>query len=239
MSHSEVNAIEEAFREAKLLNASLGVRLQHVSDHIRRLKPDMSDAVDTFVARLLAAGVGDSAPNVGETMPDFMLPDQDGQFVNLETLREKAPVVLVFHRGHWCPYCRLAMAGFAEIQYSINPFKLVGISPERQQYSRIIRSESEADFPFLTDVGSGYTLSLNLAIWVDDAMAAMIGHSGADIPNYAGTNGWFLPIPAVFVIGQDGRVIARHIDADYRRRMELEDVIAVLDSIRSDVSNQS
>jgi peroxiredoxin len=63
-------------------------------------------------------------------------------------------------------------------------------------------------------------LSLNLAIWVDDAMSSLIAGAGWDIPSYQGTSGWILPIPSVFVVGQDGLIKARHVDADYRRRME-------------------
>jgi peroxiredoxin len=37
-----------------------------------------------------------------------------------------------------------------------------------------------------------------------------------------------LPIPATFVVGQDGRIKARFIDPDYRKRMAVEELIAAL-----------
>ncbi len=39
---------------------------------------------------------------------------------------------------------------------------------------------------------------------------------------------WKLPIPATFVIGRDGRVFERWVSADYRYRMEPDDVIDAL-----------
>jgi peroxiredoxin len=41
-----------------------------------------------------------------------------------------------------------------------------------------------------------------------------------------------LPIPATFVVGRDGRVAARFVDPDFRRRMSVEDLIAALRGAR-------
>jgi peroxiredoxin len=37
-----------------------------------------------------------------------------------------------------------------------------------------------------------------------------------------------LPIPATFIVGTDGRVAARFVDPDYRKRMAIEDMLASL-----------
>ncbi len=39
-----------------------------------------------------------------------------------------------------------------------------------------------------------------------------------------------LPLPATFVVGTDGIIKARHLDPDYRKRMEIADLIAALKS---------
>ncbi len=121
------------------------------------------------------------------------------------------------------------MVGLAEIEQEAKPAQIVAISSEVQQYTRMLRAEAGAEFPFLTDVGGGYTLSINLAIWVDEAMSGMIGGAGWDIPGFQGGTPWILPVPAVFVVGQDGIIAARHVDPDYRRRMELD---ALLDAVK-------
>jgi peroxiredoxin len=78
----------------------------------------------------------------------------------------------------------------------------------------------------LTDFGNGYALSLNLAVWVDDAMSSLIAAAGWDVPKYQGSEGWIVPIPSVFIVGQDGLIKARHVDPDYRRRLALDDLRA-------------
>ena len=226
MAHPLVDALEKAFQEVRDRDVALSERLQVIADMVRERGPAFADAVDRFVGRLEKARAGENAPNVGERMPSFTMPDQHGKLVNLEQLLERGPVVLAIHRGHWCPYCRLNMVGLAEIELEARPAQIVAMSAELQRYTRVLSEEGGGSFPYLTDVGAGYALSLNLAIWVDEEMSRMIEGAGWDAPLYQGGTGWILPIPAVFVIGQDGMIVARHVDPDYRRRMELDDLLS-------------
>lgn len=219
-------ALERAFQEARYLDVPLNERLKHVSQKVGAISPSFEAAVDALVERLERANAGAEAPQIGEPMPGFMLPDDQGRLVSLEKMLETGPVVIAFHRGHWCPYCRLNAHGLAEIQDAIKPVQIVAISAETQAYTCAIKSEAGANFPFLTDIANGYALSLNLAIWIDDRFAAMIEATGYDIPKYHGTAGWIMPIPSVFVVARDGLITARHVDPDYRRRFDLDDLRA-------------
>lgn len=232
MTHPMVTALEEAVQQCRGKGSSLSERLQLIADLVRDRAPPFADQVDRFVGRLEDVRAGSQAPQVGDKMPLFTLPDQNGRFVSLEQLLEKGPVVLAFHRGHWCPYCRLNMAGLAEIEDRAKPAQIIGISAETQQYTRQLQKEAGGRFPILSDVGAGYALSMNLVVWVDEQMSRMIDGAGWDIPLYQGGTDWILPIPAVFVVRQDGIIAARHVDPDYRRRMELDDLLRGVDLVR-------
>ncbi len=108
--------------------------------------------------------------------------------------------------------------------------QIAAILPERRQFAMVLRSETKAPFPILLDMDNGYAMSLNLAIWVGEEMKQMIAAAGWNIPAYQGNETWMLPIPATFVIGTDGRVAARFVDPDYRRRMATEDMLDALKS---------
>lgn len=224
MTNPLVDALEKAFHDIRDKDLTLGARLAYVAQQVRDLSTEFAEAVDGFVARLELAGAGSDAPKVGEQMPDFLMPDDQGRLIQLRKLLDVSPIVVAFHRGHWCPYCRLNAVGLAEVQDAISPVNIVAISAETQAFTRAIKAESGARFPFLTDVGNGYALSLNLAVWVDDAMSSLIKGAGWDVPHYQGSEGWILPIPSVFVVGQDGIIKARHVDPDYRRRLELTEL---------------
>jgi peroxiredoxin len=232
MPNPFVARLEEVYRIARGRNVTLGERLKVIADTVRTEAPAFCAEVDDFVGRLEAARAGGSAPDVGDEMPFFTMPDQAGRLVSLEDLLRESPVVLVFHRGHWCPYCRLNIASIAEIEDQVRPARVIGISTETQRFTKQMRRDTKASFPILTDVGAGFALSINLAIWVPPRMSQMIAAAGWDIPLYQGGGDWILPIPAVFVVGMDGRIAARHVDPDYRRRMELSELLRGVDQLR-------
>lgn len=232
MSSCRVSPLESAFLEVRASNASLGERLGVIAAAAREHRPDYSRAIDSFAGRLEAVRAGAGAPDVGDTMPLFALPDQDDRLVLLDELTKKGPVVVAFHRGHWCPFCRMAMTGLTEIEDRVEPAQIVAISCELPRYTRKIRDDVGASFPFLSDMDARYTLSMKLAAWLDDTLTRIISEAGYDIPLYQGGGDWVLPIPAVFVVDKNGVIAARHIDPDYRRRMDLDALLTEIDQLR-------
>jgi len=225
-------ALHEAYVEARDMDASLAERLQAFADSVRRLGPHFQETVDKLVARLKEQGVGENAPKPGEPMPLFALPDESGRLVSLDTLLEKGPVAITFHRGYWCPYCRINTRALAQAQGEIaaEGGQIAAIMPDRQHFTTELKTESEAPFPILTDIDNGYAMSLNLAFWVGAEMQEMMTGAGWDVSRSQGSNTWLLPIPATFVVGTDGEVKSRFIDPDYRKRVAVEDLISALKS---------
>ena len=105
----------------------------------RRLGPNFQEAVDKLVTRLKEHDVGENAPKPGEKMLAFILPDENGQMVSLEKLLEKGPVAVTFHRGHWCPYCRINTRALAEAQGEIasEGGQVAAITPDREYFKNI------------------------------------------------------------------------------------------------------
>ncbi len=163
-------------------------------------------------------------------MPPFVLPDETGQMITLEKLLEAGPVAVTFHRGHWCPYCRINTRALAQAneQIAAEGGQVAAIMPDREHFTAELKARSDASFPILTDIDNGYALSLNLAFWVGAEMQELMCRAGWDVEPSQGTNTWLLPIPATFVVGTDGEVKARFVDPDYRKRMAIEDLLAAL-----------
>ena len=144
------------------------------------------------------------------------------------------PVAVTFHRGHWCPYCRINTRALAEAQTKIAAAgaQIVAIMPDRQQFAVSLKHDSKMHYPVLTDMDNGYALSLNLAIWVGAEVQELMAASGRDLPRYQGNNSWMLPLPASFVVDAEGIVRARFIDPDYRKRMAIEDLLQAVRDAR-------
>ena len=224
------HTLEEAFFYCRDMDASLGDRLETFSTAARVLRPAMQEAVDRLVVRLMASNLGNAVPKIGDPMPPFILPDEKGDLVSLASLLRVGPVAVTFHRGHWCPYCRINTKALAEAQTRIaaEGAQIVAIVPDRQQFAAALKRESNMHYPVLTDMDNGYALSLNLAIWVGAEMKDYMTSIGRILPDYQGNDSWILPIPATFVVGQDGRIRTCFTDPDYRHRMTIEDLIAAL-----------
>jgi peroxiredoxin len=233
-SKSLSEQLNEAFVQCRDMDASLAERLQAFADAVRRFGPHFQTAVDGLVARLKQHQVGEHAPKPGEEMPNFILPDADGRLVSLDSLLHKGPVAVTFHRGHWCPYCRINTRALAEAQNQIaaEGGQVAAIMPDREHFAAVLKSESGAPFPILTDFDNGYALSLNLAFWVGEEMQKLMTMAGWDVSRSQGSDTWLLPIPATFVVGTDGEVKSRFIDPDYRKRMTIEDLLAALRGAR-------
>jgi peroxiredoxin len=84
----------------------------------------------------------------------------------------------------------------------------------------------------LSDIDHGYTLSLNLAIWIGEEMRRVFETIEIRLPDYQRSQAWLLPIPATFVVGRQGLITARFVDPDYTRRMDIDDLLAALAEAR-------
>ncbi len=222
--------IEEAFEQARGLDAPLNERLATYAKSLRAINKPFAEAVDGLVARLKSTSAFAKAPKVGDAMPSFLLPDEAGRLVRLEDLLAQGPVAVTFARGHWCPYCRIAVSALADIADDAKAAggQIVAIVPDRQQFAARLKQEAGAPFPILTDLDNGYALSLGLVFWVGEEMRALMLARGADPTKSQGNDSWFVPVPATFVVGRDGIIAARHVDPDYRHRMEIDAVLKAL-----------
>jgi peroxiredoxin len=230
LTPANAERLRHAFQRCRDMDGTLREQLEAYAAAGREIFPAYGEAVDRLVTRLHGNGGGESAPRPGDPMPPFMLPDDFGRLVSLTTLIRKGPVAVMFFRGHWCPYCRLNVHAVSQAMDRINAMgaQVVAIMPELQEYAEKFKAEAGAPFPVLTDLDNGYALSLNLAIWLGGEIRELLSYQ--DLASYHGNDGWVLPIPATFVVGRDGLVKARFVDPDFRRRMEVDDLLAALRS---------
>lgn len=226
--------LKQAFLQARDFDGSMSERLNIFADAMHRLQPDSVATIDRLVDRLKAHNAGEGAPAVGDAMPPFILPDENGHLVSLANLLERGPAIVTFHRGHWCPWCRISINTLARAQAGLEASgaRMVAIVPDREQFAAEMKSDAQATFPILSDMDNGYAMSLNLAIWVGSEMEDYIRARGHALPRFQGNDSWMLPIPATFVVGRDGRIAARFVDPDYRKRAAIEDLIEAVKGCR-------
>ena len=66
-----------------------------------RIPPDTQAIMQRSIDDLRASGIMSRIARVGQSAPDFSLPNAASRSVGLTDLRARGPVVLSFYRGRW------------------------------------------------------------------------------------------------------------------------------------------
>lgn len=197
----------------------------------RQNNPEFMNGVDAIIEQEKAFEKGKDAIKIGQKAPDFELPNAEGKSIVLKSLLEKGPVVITFYRGNWCPYCNLqlrALQARLDDIYALGA-TLVAISPQVPDGSLTEDEISKMDFIVLSDQDAKVALQYGVAWQVPEFLAEhMRVDRKLDLEKVNNGNGNVLPIPATFILGQDGVVTWNYVNVDYRTRSETEEIIEAL-----------
>lgn len=188
-------------------------------------------AVMEQAARDLAAAMPKPGLRVGESAPDFVLPDAEGREVRLADLLAQRPVVLVFYRGAWCPYCNLYLHALQETLPLIEArgARLVAVTPQLPDKSRGQVEKDGYPFEILSDLDDRVMKAYRLYYQVPTALSRLYRERlGVDLAEFNGPGHEVLSVPGTYVIDRQGIVRGAFADTDYRQRME---PAAILDAL--------
>lgn len=172
----------------------------------------------------------------GNVAPDFVLPAHDGSLLRLSDLIRDAPLVLFFIRGMWCPYCREQMHAVKDAapEFAAAGLKVAIITPEVGGRGTELATELGGTFPVLCDVDSATALAYGCLYSVPSQDRAFLKADEVDLAALYGTQAWFIPLPSVFGIRQDGVIVSVFGGPDPRLRPEPVDVLNVVRQATSD-----
>lgn len=89
----------------------------------------------------------------GNTAPDFILPDENGDEVSLNVLLQGGPLILYFYPADFTPGCTKEACSFRDMHDDIVGvgLQVVGISPQDGRSHRKFREEHNLPFTLLSD----------------------------------------------------------------------------------------
>lgn len=154
--------------------------------------------------------------------PEFTLANHKGEMRSLHELLDDSVVVLSFYRGGWCPYCNLELNTLQQVLPEIEARRatLIAVSPEQPDKSLSTREKNELAFDVLYDQGNKVADAFGLVFSLPESLRPIYDKFGIDVPGYNGDDTFQLPIPATYIIGQDGKVLYHFVDPDYTKRLE-------------------
>ena len=223
-----------AFEAARGMNAPLAAQLEHYAALQKERSPVVADAYQALIDTLIRGSAGENAAMVGDALPPFLLPDENGKLVSSAALLSAGPLVVSFNRGNWCPFCWLELSAYQALHSDVRQHggEIISITPETATYSRQLKTRLGLTFPVLSDVDNGYALELGLAIALSSEIKTHFRNVGIDLGLYQNNDAWFVPVPATIVLDTQGIIKESYVNADFRRRIDPSGLPDLISAIR-------
>jgi len=173
---------------------------------------------------------------INSKAPDFKAKDQNGNEIVLRDIRKKGPVVLLFYRGYWCPYCSKELQ---KLEDSLSLIKakgaqIIAVTPEKQEGISKTIEKTKASYSIITDQEMKIMKAYDVAYQVDAKTVSRYKMANIDL---AANNGQkpeaiYLPIPAVYIISKDGEIKYGFFDEDYKKQALVKDILSNLTGLK-------
>lgn len=220
--------------------ASLQDQLDRITQNTRKLvQADRLAVSEQATTDLFNTGIEGRILPTGSMAPSFSLQDtRTGKPIHSTDLLALGPLVVNFFRGRWCPYCVTELETWRDLypQLRERGALFVAISPQTPRQNDFTIQQHALPFPLLADAGAAVAEKFGIAYTIPEEHRRYYQSILINIPfNNAGLSyhnateaSWRLPLPAVFVIRQDGTIAFSEAHADFRVRPEPADVLGAL-----------
>ncbi len=171
-----------------------------------------------------------SGLKMGEKAPEFTTKNQDGKALQLSKLLKTGPVVLVFYRGQWCPYCNKQLSALQDSlgMLTAKNATVIAVSPEKQESVAQTIQKTKATFNVVSDMGLDLSKKYQVNYVVTEKMLSDYKGYGVDIAAGNGRNGGNLPVPATYIISKEGKIIYAFVNADITQRASVASLLSAL-----------
>ncbi|OCA75252.1 peroxiredoxin-like family protein [Chryseobacterium arthrosphaerae] len=195
-----------------------------------QLPQEVINAFGKSVDDLKTKNMEDRCIQPGEKMPEFILPNATGKMIDSNDILKKGKMILAFYRGSWCPYCNLELKF---LQDNLSRIKdknavLIAVSPQTPDHSLSMAEKNKLGFEVLSDQNNDFAKKLGIVFQLQDFVLPYYRNLGINLSEFNNNDENLLPVPAVFVVDQDRRVIFKYLDVNYMNRVDVEELIQAL-----------
>lgn len=190
---------------------------------------------------IASTGVTERAKKVGDTAPDFTLPDAQGGNFSLKDALKKGPVVLTWFRGEWCPFCNKQLSGLQDRlgEFDAAGATVVAISPQTMDHTEATVTKDSVKFHMLSDEGFKVGEAYGVKYELPPAMKEQLKKYKLDLSKFNGGEGDSLPLTVSYVIDRQGVIRYAFIDPDYTKRASPDDLLAAVKQIKAGSAQNS
>ncbi|CAM2886403.1 AhpC/TSA family protein [Chryseobacterium flavum] len=197
---------------------------------LSQLSQEVFEVFGQSIEELKTKNIEENSIKIGELMPEFSLINAYGKKISSTDILKKGKIILAFYRGSWCPYCNLELKFLQDNISKIKGKKsvLVAISPQSPDYSLTMVEKNNLEFEVLTDHNNDFAKKLGIVFQLQDFVLPYYQNLGIDLSVFNKNNENTLPVPAVFVVDENGKVVYKFLDVNYMNRINVEELIQAL-----------
>ena len=164
----------------------------------------------------------------GAMAPYFSGKDQNGRTIAISNLIKNGKVVVFFYRGYWCSICNRHLAHFQDSLSMITDLgaAIVAITPERAEYAERTILNNNLDFSVVSDESLEIMESYGVKYKVNNG-----GRYQEQIDWKKVNSDNVLPVPATYIIDEEGKIIKKFFNPDFRARASVNEIVKTLENI--------
>jgi peroxiredoxin len=165
-----------------LLFAAVSLQAQNADTAGRQQIPSSADAVEPLEA--------------GRKMPSVKLKTPEGAAFDLNAFVQKQPVVLIFYRGGWCPYCNVHLQELMEADPQLRTlgYQILAVSPDKPQKLAESQEKHHLTYQLLSDPAMQAAKAFGVAFQVDEKTAKKYKETRIALPEGSAENQYLLPV---------------------------------------------
>lgn len=159
--------------------------------------------------------------NIGEEIPSVNVRDVDGKEINLLDLTKGKKSILIFYRGGWCPYCNVHLSELQQVEDDILAlgYKLIAISIDKPEKLKESLQEHSLNYELYSDSKAEVSKAFGIAFKVEDSQVEMLKNHNMNLEKSSGEQHHILPVPSVFIVDEEGKIIFEYVNPNYKIRM--------------------
>ena len=167
----------------------------------------------------------------GETVDDFSLPNQFGKTVKTKKLRKKTPLLVIFYRGGWCPYCNRQIYELTEAwpEFEKRGVTPVLISADKPEAAALASRTYDIPFPVLSDPKLVAHNLFKVVMTLDAETLKKYEKFGVDLEEWSGETHASFAVSSAFYVDKSGMVKWAHSSLDYSKRPSIAQLLSVID----------
>ncbi len=176
--------------------------------------------------------VEEGAPSgieVGDTIENLTLYFLSGDVINLHDYVSSKPTVVLFYRGEWCPVCMRYLSNLSDSLSLIEEkANVIVVAPEIEENMKKTK-ENSPTFTFVLDSNEAIMKAFDVMFDVTEKYQKKIStFLKTDIAEHNGEDAARLPVPATYMLDENGVILFRHFDFNYKVRATASQILDAL-----------